>query len=50
MKTFWFLLTMTALAWYIFVTIFVGYKGIADIKEMLKKLGDQNEADQLNSD
>lgn len=50
MKTFWFVLTITALVWYIVVTLFVGYKGIADIKEMLKKLGDQNEADQLNSD
>jgi uncharacterized membrane protein (DUF485 family) len=41
MKTFWFILTITSLVWYVFVTLFVGYKGIADIKNMLKKLADK---------
>ena len=38
MKTFWYLLTIFALLWYIFVTLYVGFKGIADIKGMLKRL------------
>ena len=45
MKTFWFVLTILALVWYIFVTVFVGYKGIADIKSMLKRLSDQKSDD-----
>lgn len=43
MKTFWFWLTILALIWYIFVTAYVGFKGIADIKKMLKRLSEQNE-------
>lgn len=42
MKTFWYLLTILALLWYIVVTIYVGFKGIADIKGMLKRLSEQN--------
>lgn len=38
MKTFWLVLTITSLLWYIFVTVFVGYKGIADIKGMFTRL------------
>lgn len=38
MKTFWFLLTILTLLWYIFVTLFVSYKGVADIKSMLNRL------------
>jgi cell division protein FtsB len=41
MKTFWFILTIAALLWYIFITAFVGFKGIGDIKSMLKRLSDQ---------
>lgn len=41
MKTFWYLLTMASLIWYIIVTIYVGYKGIDDIKSMLKRLSEQ---------
>ena len=38
MKTFWFILTMAAVIWYILVTIYVSYKGVGDIKEMLNNL------------
>lgn len=41
MKTFWFALTILALIWYIVVTIYVGFKGVADIKKMLKRLSEQ---------
>lgn len=41
MKTFWFLLTITALVWYILVTIYVSIRGVADIKGMLKRLSDK---------
>ncbi|HMS42485.1 MAG TPA: hypothetical protein PKE69_19805 [Pyrinomonadaceae bacterium] len=41
MKTFWFVLTILALIWYILVTAYVGFKGIADIKQMLKRLENQ---------
>ena len=42
MKYFWLVLTITAVAWYIFVTTYVSYKGVADIKEMLRSLADKN--------
>lgn len=42
MKTFWFLLTIIGLFWYIFVTLFVSYKGVADIKGMLKRLSEKD--------
>ncbi len=41
MKNFWLILTITSLVWYIFVTIFVSFKGVTDIKKMLKKLSDK---------
>ena len=40
MKYFWLILTLAAVIWYIFVTAYVSFKGVTDIKEMLKKLGD----------
>lgn len=43
MKTFWFVLTILALIWYIVVTTYVGFKGIADIKQMLKRLEEQKD-------
>jgi hypothetical protein len=46
MKTFWFLLTFTALLWYLVVTVYVGYRGIADIKGMLKRLSTSQNAEQ----
>lgn len=39
MKYFWLILTITAVVWYTFVTLYVSYKGVTDIKEMLAKLG-----------
>lgn len=39
MKQFWLILTIAAVVWYTLVTIYVSFKGITDIKEMLKKLG-----------
>ena len=46
MKTFWYLLTIFSLLWYIFVTLYVGFKGIADIKGMLKRLEQGNTDDE----
>ena len=43
MKTFWFILTITALVWYIFVTAYVAFKGVGDIREMLKNLADKHD-------
>jgi len=42
MKYVWLILTITAVAWYIFVTAYVAYKGVADIKEMLRSLANKN--------
>lgn len=41
MKYVWLLLTIAAVAWYTFVTMYVAYKGVADIKGMLKRLSDR---------
>ncbi|MFT3742856.1 MAG: hypothetical protein QM785_01055 [Pyrinomonadaceae bacterium] len=41
MKYFWLILTITSVAWYTFVTAYVSFKGVSDIKEMLKKLGEK---------
>jgi hypothetical protein len=42
MKYIWLILTVTAVAWYTFVTAYVAFKGVTDIKEMLKKLGEKD--------
>jgi len=42
MKYFWLILTIAAVAWYTFVTAYVSFKGVTDIKEMLKKLGEKD--------
>jgi len=42
MKYFWLLLTISAVGWYIFVTAYVSYKGVAEIKEMFRSLADKN--------
>ncbi len=42
MKYFWLLLTIAAVAWYTFVTAYVSYKGVADIKGMLKRLSEKD--------
>ena len=41
MKYFWLILTVAAVGWYTFVTLYVSYKGVADIKGMLKRLSDK---------
>lgn len=42
---FWGLLTLAVLVWYSTITIYVGVRGVADIKTMLRKLKqDQDEA------
>ena len=40
MKSFWFVLFMTILVWYFFVTAIVAIKGYTNIKDMLKLLRD----------
>jgi len=35
---FWGLLTLVVLVWYSTITIYVGVRGVADIKSMLRKL------------
>lgn len=42
MKYFWFILTIAAVAWYTFITAYVAYKGVADIREMLRALANKN--------
>ncbi len=44
MKYFWLILTLAAVTWYIFVTAYVSFKGVTDIKEMLAKLGEKQES------
>lgn len=38
LKIFWLVLTAAAMLWYTSVTIYVAFKGIGDIKEMLRNL------------
>lgn len=40
---FWLCLTVAALAWYSCVTVYVAFKGIADIKGMLRRLSNASE-------
>ncbi len=44
MKYFWLILTIAAVVWYIFVTIYVSFKGVTDIKEMLQRLAAKQES------
>lgn len=44
MKYFWLILTLSAVIWYIFVTAYVSFKGVTDIKEMLAKLAGKKES------
>ena len=45
MTTFWFLLTLAALLWYGSVTIYVSFKGAADIRGMLQRLKERSSTD-----
>jgi hypothetical protein len=40
-ETFWWLLTMAALAWYMTVTLYVAVRGALDIRRMLRALAAQ---------
>lgn len=42
---FWFFLTMACLVWYATVTVYVAFKGAADIKNMLARLQANHDAD-----
>jgi hypothetical protein len=41
---FWLLLTIACIVWYSTITVYVSYKGIADIKQMLARLSAQLES------
>jgi hypothetical protein len=36
--SFWWLLTMACVVWYSTITIYVSYKGVGDIREMIARL------------
>lgn len=42
MKYFWLVLTIAAVGWYIIVTLYVSFKGVTDIKEMLRRLSERD--------
>ena len=42
---FWGLLTLAVLAWYSTITVYVAVRGVADIKEMLRRLRENHEVD-----
>jgi hypothetical protein len=44
MKYFWLILTIAAVVWYTFVTAYVSYKGVSDIKNMLRSLASKKES------
>ena len=39
---FWGLLTLAVLVWYSTITVYVGVRGVVDIKHMLRKLKDNH--------
>ena len=41
--TFWWLLTMLAVAWYSTVTVYITYHGAADIRGMLRRLAERRD-------
>ncbi|HEY2572919.1 MAG TPA: hypothetical protein VGH65_02580 [Verrucomicrobiaceae bacterium] len=44
-ELFWKSLTVAALVWYSTITVYVTIKGAADIKEMIRRLSAQHDAD-----
>ncbi len=38
----WWLLTMACVVWYSTVTVYVAIKGVADIRDMLRRLSSRN--------
>jgi hypothetical protein len=47
---FWLLLTIACIVWYSTVTVYVGFKGIADIKQMLARLSEKNNQSESHGD
>jgi hypothetical protein len=43
---FWLSLTIACIVWYSTVTIYVAFKGIADIKQMLARLSDKRASEE----
>lgn len=41
LQHFWFALTVASLLWYTFVTVYVAWHGLADIRQMLRNLRSQ---------
>jgi hypothetical protein len=39
---FWWLVTMACVVWYSTITIYVSVKGVADIRDMLRRLSDRH--------
>ncbi len=49
MRYFWLMLTLAAVTWYVVVTAYVAYKGVADIREMLQNLAARGRSDEADS-
>ena len=47
---FWWLLTVACVVWYSTITIYVSWKGIADIRDMLHRLSSRRPADRGDID
>jgi len=45
---FWWALTIACVVWYSAMTIYVGIRGVIDIKGMLRRLADLNAAEDTN--
>ena len=41
-ETFWWLLTMASVGWYLIITAYVGVRGALDIRAMLRRLEAQH--------
>lgn len=46
MRYFWLILTIAAVGWYTFVTAYVAYKGVDDIRGMLRRLAGRVEPEE----
>ncbi len=44
MRYFWLILTIAAVVWYTFVTAYVAFKGVTDIKDMLRSLASKQKS------
>jgi hypothetical protein len=45
---FWGLITLAVLVWYSTITVYVGYKGLFDIKHMLRDLAADHAEEQVH--